>query len=252
MSKSAIGSFSFTRLTLHSSEELSHDVKKLRFAFPDPDTRSGLPLTSAVVSVSFPPGNGRWTPVFRPYTPTSDPDEPGFIEFMIKLYPNGKQSTLMHSLKPGDSLYFFKVPSVVWKPNQYRRVVLIAGGAGITPMYQLLKGILSNPEDQTQVTLVWGVNSDADLFLKDEFAHLKAHHPAQFQSHYVVSHPVEGSQHEKGYVTKEVLQRVGLAGVGTSGMRVLLCGPPAMENALTAKGGPLIQLGFSTAQIEKF
>ena len=59
-------------------------------------------------------------------------------------------------------------------------------------------------------TLVWGVNTDADLFLKDEFAVLEKSHPGRFETHYVVSNPEEGSKYAKGYVTRELLERAGL------------------------------------------
>lgn len=43
-------------------------------------------------------------PVIRPYTPTSDEDQKGFLEFIIKRYPEGPMSEHIHSLKPGDTL----------------------------------------------------------------------------------------------------------------------------------------------------
>ena len=36
---------SFTRLTLESSEDVTHNTKRLRFALPSEDAVSGLPLT---------------------------------------------------------------------------------------------------------------------------------------------------------------------------------------------------------------
>ncbi|KAF7294219.1 FAD-binding FR-type domain-containing protein [Mycena chlorophos] len=248
----SIGPLSLTSLKLESSEQLNHNTKKLRFALPSPTAHSGLALTSALVSISMPPGNGRWMPVFRPYTPTSDPNTLGYVEFMIKQYPNGKQSTFMHSLKPGDSVSFMRIPSESWKPNQHPHVALIAGGAGITPMYQLLNGILSNPEDKTRLTLVWGVNTDADIFLKDEFAELEKKHPGRFTTHYVVSHPEDGSPYPSGYVTKELLEKAGLS-AGGENVKVMLSGPPTMEKALVTKGsGVLAQLGYKPSQIHRF
>jgi cytochrome-b5 reductase len=39
---------------------------------------------------------------------------------------------------------------------RHEAVGLIAGGTGISPCYQLIKAILSNPNDKTQVSLVYG------------------------------------------------------------------------------------------------
>jgi len=256
----SVGPASLTSLKLQTSEQLSPNTKKLRFELPEPDVKSGLGLTSALLSLSFPPKNGRWTPVLRPYTPTNDLNETGFIEFIIKAYPGGKQSTLIHSLKPGDRMTFMRIPGLSYKPNQYTRVALIAGGAGITPMYQLVRGILTNPEDQTHVTLVWGVNSQPDLFLKDEFAALEEQHKDRFRALYAVS---DGSveEHHQGRVTAELLEGAGLSAKDmvaaaegkSSAVKVMVCGPPAMEKALATKGsGILAALGYTPDQVYKF
>jgi len=42
--------------------------------------------------------------------------------------------------------------------HQYRHenVAMIAGGTGITPMYQLIRQIFKDPKEKTKVTLVYG------------------------------------------------------------------------------------------------
>jgi cytochrome-b5 reductase len=132
---------------------------------------------------------------------------------------------------------------------------MIAGGAGITPMYQLLRGIFRNPEEKTRVTLVWGVNTDEDIFLRNEFAELEKKYPGRFRAVYTVSQPSEGSKERKGYVTKELLEAEGLAAnaEGNKDVKVLVCGPPAMEKALKTRGtGVLAQLGYRPDQIHSF
>jgi cytochrome-b5 reductase len=195
-------------------------------------------------------------------------DDKGFIDLMVKQYPKGKQSTHLHSLKPGERLLFAPIKEISWQPNQHDHVGLIAGGAGITPMYQLVRGILSNPADRTRVTLVWGVNGEEDIFLKDEFATLEREHPGQFKAVYVVSQPsppqgdgVEGNKYTRGYVNREVLEGAGLVGEkGGEDTKVFVCGPPAMEKALTGskglfgspKTGVLHEMGFESGQIHRF
>ncbi len=179
---------------------------------------------------------------------------------MVKHYPKGKQSGYLHAMKPGDTLTFAPIKEFAWTPNKHEHVGLIAGGAGITPMYQLLQGILKNPEDNTRITLVWGVNGDADIFLKEQFIELEIKYPGRFQAHYVVSQPGAGSPHAKGYVTQEVLEGAGLspADEKNSDIKVFVCGPPQMEKALTGtKGfskttGVLQEMGFQPGQIHKF
>lgn len=174
---------------------------------------------------------------------------------MVKLYPGGKQSPHLHSLQPGDTLTFAgPIPEHKWTPNQHEHVALIAGGAGITPMYQLARGILNNPDDNTRITLVWGVNTDADIFLGKEFAEYEQKYPGRFKAVYVVSQPEAGSTHRKGYVNKSVLESIGLAANDDKNrdVKVLVCGPPAMEKALKGKAGVLAELGYKQNQIKTF
>ncbi|KAK4121677.1 ferredoxin reductase-like protein [Parathielavia appendiculata] len=252
--KPIFSSFGFHTLRLDSTELINHNTKKLRFELPDASKPSGLSLTSALLTISFP--NGRWLPVLRPYTPVNDLNEPGYIELMVKLYPNGKQSTHLHSLKPGDTLTFAPIKELAWTPNKHEHVALIAGGAGITPMYQLARGILHNPDDRTRVTLVWGVNTDEDIFLKNEFAALEKLHPGRFRAVYVVVTPGAGSPHQKGFVTRQLLEKAGLAASEAQNrdIKVLVCGPPAMEKALKGKkgGGVLAELGYRPDQVYSF
>lgn len=174
---------------------------------------------------------------------------------MVKLYPGGKQSTHLHSLQPGDRLTVAPIKGYAWQPNLHPHVALIAGGAGITPMYQLAHGILQNPDDRTRITLVWGVNTDEDIFLGEEFAAMEKKFPGRFKAVYVVATPEAGSRHQKGFVTRQILEKAGLAAEEEKNrdVKVLVCGPPAMEKALKAKGnGVLAQLGYRPDQVYSF
>jgi cytochrome-b5 reductase len=182
-------------------------------------------------------------------------DRTGSVELMVKLYPNGKASSHLHSLAPGDTLTFATtLKGFPWTPNKYSQVYLIAGGAGITPIYQLIQGVLNNPNDQTRINLVFGVNTEQDLLLRDELEQYKMRFPGRFNYIYTVSHPKEeGSSLRKGYITEDLLRDV-MRGADQD-TRVFVCGPPGMENALVGSRrspGVLGRLGFSHDQIYKF
>ncbi len=174
---------------------------------------------------------------------------------MVKKYPNGKQSTHLHSLKPGDKLTFVAaIKGHQWKPNAVPHVTLIAGGAGITPIYQLARGILSNPEDKTAITLVYGVNTDQDLLLREEFDALKSQYGERFNMVYTISRAPDNSPWRKGRVTKELLKEVTKS-KETNNSMVFVCGPPPMEASLVGKRGQegiLQQLGYKKDQIVQF
>ncbi|KAM0538992.1 hypothetical protein ACHAPP_000590 [Verticillium nonalfalfae] len=182
-------------------------------------------------------------------------NQPGSLDLLVKLYPDGKQSTHLHSLSPGETLLFaaaLKGPA--WKPNAVPHVTLIAGGAGITPIYQLAQGILRNPEDKTRITLVFGINTDADALLKPEFDAFEKEFPGRFEAIYTVSRPEAGSLLQQGHVTKALLEKVA-PNPTKQDTKVFVCGPPAMEATLVgSRGSPgvLEQLGYRKDQIHTF
>ena len=53
----------------------------------------------------------------------------------------------------------------------------IAGGSGITPMLQVASEIVRNPDDKTQVSLIFGNVSDQDILLKKEIDDMASKHP---------------------------------------------------------------------------
>lgn len=127
--------------------------------------------------------------------------------------------------------------------------------SGITPLYQLLQGILSNPLDRTKITLVFGVNTDADALFRDQFSKYKKEFPDRFKVLYTVTNPSPETQYHKGRITKELLQKV-MAEDGERDTKFFVCGPPAMEDALTGgrgKGGGILgELGVAKERIFKF
>ncbi|KAE9987214.1 hypothetical protein EG327_003956 [Venturia inaequalis] len=247
-------------LTVLSSEQINHDTKLITFKLPGGDNEITAVLTQHTPS-------GGWLPVLRPYTPVSNPETLGELQFIVKQYPKGKASTHLHSLETGQTLLIRgPIPGYSYTPaaDKSRDLLFIAGGAGITPIYSLAKGILSDANDKTRIQLLWGVNGTRDIVLKDELEQLEKQHPGRLQVMYCISGP-EGkpeaaslgdeAKYKKGHVDKAALQeaiaRTEILG-DAKGTKVFLCGPPAMENALTAKSGALTELGIDKKSIHKF
>lgn len=175
----------------------------------------------------------------------------------------------MHSLTPGSTLTVRgPIPPYTYTPStsKERDVVLIAGGAGITPIYSLAKGILSDSGDKTRIQLLWGVNGARDIVLKEELETLQREHPERLRITYAVSGPEAapgapslGSEemYRKGYVNRALLEEAfGKVDKGAwgdeKGTKVFLCGPPKMEDALAGKQGVLGELGLGKKEIHRF
>lgn len=226
---------------------------------------------AAAILTQHTPKNA-WFPVLRPYTPISDPSDRGTLQLIVKQYPNGRASTYMHSLAPGDELSIRgPIPGYTWvvpksPPKDTRSVLLVAGGAGITPIYSLAKGILAANNEQTRIQLIWGVNGTRDIVLKKELEDLESQYPDRLQVTYCVSGPEAQAEApslgderkwKKGYVDSAVLKEAIARCEGgqwgdEKGTKVFLCGPPAMEKAIGGKGGVLAELGVTGKQVHKF
>ncbi|EDK46633.1 NADH-cytochrome b5 reductase [Lodderomyces elongisporus] len=258
--KTFTGGDQWIDLKLKKSEDLTHNTKHLTFELLNPDDVSGL-ITASMLMTKYvtPKGNN----VIRPYTPVSDPDQKGTLDFVIKRYENGKMSNHIHNLKEGETLSF-KGPVVKWKwePNQFKSIALIGGGTGITPLYQLLREITSNPEDKTKVSLIYGNTSPEDVLIKDRIDDIAAKHKDQVKVTYFVDEnkATKDWEGEVGFITKEFLEKE--LDKPSPDFKIFVCGPPGLYKAIsgvkvspTDQGeveGALKDLGFSKEHVFKF
>ena len=61
---------------------------------------------------------------------------------------------------------------------------MIAGGSGITPMFQVAQGILRNPLDATKVFLVYANVTEEDILLRRELDAWARDHRARFKVYF--------------------------------------------------------------------
>ena len=82
--------------------------------------------------------------VMRSYTPISDNDATGYVDFLVKTYEAGNLSRVFNNLKIGDTMQM-KGPKGRFKylPNMTERIGMVAGGTGITPCLQILRSALA-------------------------------------------------------------------------------------------------------------
>ncbi|BDD54642.1 NADH-cytochrome b5 reductase [Monascus purpureus] len=254
------GDQGFISLKLAAVEDLSQDTKKFRFEFPDKEAVAGLPVTSALLT-KFKPSESEKA-VLRPYTPVNDEDEPGHLDLVVKKYNKGPMSTHIHNLNVGDELQFKgPLPKYPWEANKHKHISLIAGGTGITPMYQLIRAIFKNPDDQTKVTLVFGNVTKDDILLKKEFDELENTYPRRFKAFYLLDNPPKDWTGGKGYITKDLLKTV-LPEPKEENIKIFVCGPPGLYTALSGNkvspkdqgelSGALKELGYDKDQVYKF
>ncbi|KAK8927522.1 hypothetical protein H634G_05217 [Metarhizium anisopliae BRIP 53293] len=254
------GDQGFLSLKLADVDIVNHNTKRLRFELPESDMVSGLHIASAILTKFKGPNDEKAT--LRPYTPISDEGEKGHIDLLVKKYPDGPMSTHIHDLVPGQRLDFKgPLPKYSWSENKHDHIALIAGGTGITPMYQLCRAIFNNSNDKTKVTLVFGNVTEEDILLRRELAELENTYPQRFRAFYVLDKAPKDWQGNTGYISKELLKTV-LPEPKEENIKVFVCGPPGLMKAISGPkvspkdqgelSGSLKDLGYSQEQVYKF
>jgi NAD(P)H-flavin reductase len=122
---------------------------------------------------------------------------------------------------------------------------MIAGGTGITPILQVINAVLKDPEDTTQISLLYANQTPDDILLRAQLDALAAKHD-NFRVWHTVSRPREGEEwpYSTGYISEDMI-REHLFPAGPAVM-CGLCGPPAMINVACLPN--LKKLGYTDEQ----
>eukprot|EP00124_Ichthyophonus_hoferi_P001361 Ihof_evm9s68 gene=Ihof_evmTU9s68 len=216
-------------------EKLTHDTKLYRFKLDTPTTPLGMTVAGCLLTKT--PGSFM-KPVIRPYTPTTGPEVLGHFDLVIKTYPEGHASQYFDNLKPGDKVEM-KGPITKYPVthNMKKKIAFLAGGTGITPMYQIIHEILRDPANTTKLILLFANKTSNDIMLKKELDQLAANHPDAFTVHYMIDKPEEGWKGLTGYMNRDLLKRI-LPEPSDDNL-IFVCGPPGLMKAICGeKQGP--------------
>ena len=109
-----------------------------------------------------------------------------------------------------------------YTPTLSREVGMIAGGTGITPMLQIIRAALKNPQDRTKLSLIYANVNYEDILLKKELDQLADKYPTRFKVHYVLNNPPPGWVGGVGFVSKD--QIAAHLPATHDNIKILLCG----------------------------
>ncbi|XP_042409257.1 NADH--cytochrome b5 reductase 1-like isoform X2 [Zingiber officinale] len=237
-SKGSLDPENFRDFKLVQKKQLSHNVAKFQFALPTPSSVLGLPIGQ---HISCRGKDNLGDEVIKPYTPTTLDSDLGYFELVIKMYPQGRMSHHFREMKVGDYMSV-KGPKGRFKyqVGQVRAFGMIAGGSGITPMFQVTRAILENPKDKTKVHLIYANVTYESLLVGEELDSLARTYPDRFQIYYVLNQPPDGWEGGVGFVSKDMIKTHCPA--PAHDIQVLRCGPPPMNKAMAAH---LDDLGYT-------
>lgn len=151
----------------------------------------------------------------RPFTVSRDANG----EFSITVKAQGRYSTGLQSIRPGQPLFVDGPYGVFMQQalESRRPLVMIAGGIGIAPFYRLL----TEPDQQDRSMLLFYGSKTTDEIIYgpqlEAMEHVRVVHVISDQEDY------EG---EKGFITVELLQKYVQSDLKDH--EFLLCGPPVM------------------------
>lgn len=221
-----------------------------RFDFPKPDQEFGLHIGGHVIFYAnvVNPETGKEEEIARKYTPTSTVHQKGYIEFVIKIYranehpkfPHGGLMTQYLEKLPVGEYLRMEGPKgklnyvgcgnffISRKYHIKKKIGMVAGGSGITPIYQIIQAVVQN-QDKVQLHLLFGNKSEKDILIREELEQLHEDYPDNFKLTYIIDKADNPDtwKGETGYITEEILTKyMPPAGDDTL---IVTCGPPIMN-----------------------
>jgi propane monooxygenase reductase subunit len=218
-------------------DDLTHDIRRLELELLEPAALEFHP--GQYVDISIPGADGN----HRSFSMANLPSDKGRLEFMIKLYPDGRFSGLLGSgeICVGTELEINGPYGMFTLRDQSpRRLVFIGGGAGMAPILCLLRSLHDRGIERDAV-YYYGARTEDDLFHREQLEALAAELPS-FRYVPALSHAEWDG--ETGLIT-DVVERCE---DDLTDVDAYVCGPPPMVEAaqglLMAKGVPETRIYF--------
>nr|CAG4639452.1 EOG090X0BKI [Daphnia magna] len=258
---------------------INHDTRRYRFALPSPQHVLGLPVGQHVylsarindqlvirpyTPVSCDEEKGYFDLVVKVYFKDVNPKFPegGKLTQYLEKLPIGDsidvrgpsgllihQGTGLFAIKPDKksspfNVAFKKLNMIAGTEGYALRTKLVfdlKGGTGITPMLQLIRQILRNPDDTSCMALLFANQTEADILLRDELEEAASKNPDRLRLWYTVDRPSDGWKYSTGFVSPDMIASHLYPPADDT--FVVMCGPPPMINFACIPN--LDKLGYS-------
>ncbi len=220
-------SFWSGELTIARIFEETGDVKTFRLVSPDGGPLPFTHVAGQYLNLELAIDGRR---VHRSYTIASSPARSGYCEISVKRTANGYASRYLHDSWREGQRVKVSAPAgkFVFAGGEAGRVVLIAGGIGVTPMMAVVRS-LTDRGWRGEIYLLFAVRTVGDVVFRDELAYLEARFPSLHVCIVVSRDPETMWEGARGHVTRELL--TGFVPDLKRGP-VLLCGPMPMMAAV--------------------
>ncbi|MGB1700649.1 MAG: 2Fe-2S iron-sulfur cluster-binding protein, partial [Nannocystaceae bacterium] len=185
----------------------------------------------------------------RAYSASHRCGETDTVRITIQRVAGGVASTyLTEEVGEGDTLRLLG-PSgdfgADMRSGAVRRVVMIAGGSGVTPLAALCHTRLAAQQGACEIVLVHGIRSPRHALLANELTRLARDSGGSFTVRHVVEHDAPAEDELSGRLNGEVLEQAldwAVNSMSAPPERYLVCGPPGLlevvHSCLRARGIP--------------
>lgn len=261
--KPAFSQKDFQSYKLVSVQDETHDTKHFRFALASEKTRLDLPVASCI-TLRYTDDKGQ--EVARPYTPINLVSDEGRFDLVVKCYPNSKMGSHLFGLKVGDSIEA-KGPWSTFEvtPSQYRHIGMIAGGTGLTPMFQVINNVLHGEGNTTKISLLFSNKTENDVLLESRLEALAKEFPGKFATYYCLTTPPKKWTGFSGHIDKKMIKETMPGPEQEGDSMLLVSGPPSFMKAICgpkdyksypptqgALDGYLKEMGYTEKGVFKF
>ncbi len=230
-------------LTIARIFEETHDVKTFRLVSIDGGPLPFTHVAGQYLNLALMIDGKR---VNRSYTIASPPTRGAYCEISVKRAVDGYGSRHLHEAWREGLRVRVSAPAgqFVFAGHEADRVVLIAGGIGITPMMSILRS-LTDRGWPGEICLLFSVRSVRDIVFREELTHLQTRFPNLRIRTLVAADPDTAWDGLRGQITGDVI--ADFIPNLTRGP-ILLCGPPPMMAAMRQI---LVTMGVPDADVHQ-
>lgn len=253
---------SWVKAKLCKKVTVSSDSRIFSFALEHDEQKMGLP-TGQHVMLKVQDSSPAKENILRAYTPISQTEQKGTVDLLVKVYfstpgfEGGKMTMALENLSIGSSVEF-KGPigkftylgKGMVSINDNKRPVksfrMICGGSGITPIFQVLRAVVQDPEDKTTCVVLDGNKKEEDILCREDLDAFAAAESGRCSIIHTLTNGSSSWTGLHGRISEQLLKDYVSP---TEGCMVLICGPKAMEQSVHEI---LLQLGWAESNLVFF
>lgn len=252
---------SWKKAVLTEKKTISSDTRIFTYKLEHEDQTLGLPVGQHLMVRLRDPATGE--AIIRSYTPISETNKKGYVDMLVKIYfgtkevRGGKMTQAMDALPIGQTVDL-KGPigkfeylgggkcAINGVIRQVKSFCMICGGSGITPIFQVLRAVMQDPNDHTRCVVFNGNRLVEDILCREELDAFASSNEQKCKLLYTLTKAPEHWTGLRGRLSGELIKKHV---VNDGETMALICGPESMEVSIHAA---LLQQGWKEDDILRF